>query len=287
MKKASWMLCILPFLAGCYYEERVPIEMISMNQSQPMGMEKSLESTIRFDVGSLEIRGEEDAASLYSLDLDYDRASYAPDIHYDSAFEGEEGRFSFSLESTHRGGIRKERHDNQLRVAFTESIPLKLRVSAGAGEVRLSLSGMRIAQMDIESGFGVTKISAYEPNPIQCEYIRLKTGAGSVDAVGLGNLNFREFEFEGGFGSANLEFTGEWKQSANIRITVGMGGVNIRMPREIGVRVETEKHFLSGVHLEGFNQRDSIYYSENYDTADIRVSIHVTTGIGGLKVTWI
>jgi hypothetical protein len=287
MKKAPWILCILPLFAACIYEDHIPIEMVSMNQSQPLGTEKSLEATVRFDVGSLEISQESDAASLYSLDLYYDKASYMPDIQYDSAFAGEEGRFSFGLESTHKVGIRKERHNNRLRLAFTESIPLKLQVTAGVGESRLSLSKIKLAQMDFQSGMGEAKIKAYEPNPIQCEYIRLKNGVGSIEAVGLGNLNFREFEFEGGIGGADLEFTGDWKQNANIRITVGIGGVNIRMPREIGARVEAEKHFLSGVHLEGFSKRDSVYYSNNYDSAAIRISIRVTTGIGEFRITWI
>ena len=225
--------------------------------------------------------------SLYSLDLEYDRASYEPDVQYNSALEAEEGRFSFSLESTHHMGIRKERHNNRLRLGFTESIPLKLKISAGVGDARLSLSGIKLAQMDFESGVGGAKISAYEPNPIECEFIRMKNGVGSIEAVGLGNLNFKELEFEGGVGGADLDFTGEWKQDANIRITVGVGGVNVRMPRQIGVRVEAEKHFLSGVHLEDFIQRDSAYYSENYDKAAVRVTVHVETGIGGLRITWL
>lgn len=287
MRKATWILCILPLFAGCYYEDHVPIEMVSMNKSQPLGTEKSLDAMVRFDVGSLEISQDADASSLYSLDLYYDKASYIPDIQYDSAFAGDEGRFSFGLESTHKVGIRKERHNNRLRLAFTNSIPLKLRVTAGVGESRLSLSEIKLAQMDFQSGVGEAKITAYEPNSIQCEYIRLKNGVGSIEAVGLGNLNFREFEFEGGVGGADLEFTGDWRQNANIRITVGIGGVNVRIPREIGVQVEAEKHFFSGVHLEDFNQRGSVHYSKNYDSADVRISVRVTTGIGGLRITWI
>jgi hypothetical protein len=115
----------------------------------------------------------------------------------------------------------------------------------------------------------------------------LKSGIGGFDATGLGNLNFRDFEFEGGVGGANLDFSGDWKRSAEIRIQVGVGGVNLRLPREIGVRVEAEKHFLSGLHLEGFDQRDSYYYSRNYDATQIRVTVRIDTGIGGLKITWL
>jgi hypothetical protein len=49
--------------------------------------------------------------------------------------------------------------------------------------------------------------------------------------------------------------------------------------------VDSEKIFLSGVHLKGVLQRDSYYYSDSYDRAMMKVSIRVATGIGGLKVS--
>ncbi len=287
MKKAAWILCLLPFFAGCVIEERVPIDMVSMNQTQPFGKEKNLESTINLGIGSLEITGHERASALYSFNLEYDKNTYNPDIQYNAALNGEEGRFNFNLRSTHQMGLRRERHNNQLRVAFNDSIPLKLKVTSGVGDARLSLSGIKLAQLEFESGVGGSKMSAYEPNPVSCDSIRLKNGVGSIEAVGLGNLNFRDLEFEGGVGGANLDFTGDWKQNADIRIQVGVGGVNLNIPRDIGVRVEAEKHFLSGLQLEGFNKRDSFYYSENYDKAKYRISVRVSTGIGGFKITWI
>jgi hypothetical protein len=258
--------------------------MTSMRQSQPLGQERALESTIRFDIGSLEITSSRKSPDLYSFDLEYDRASYQPEIQYDS---GSEGRLSLDLHSTNRRGLRRQRQSNRLRLVLADSIPLSLKVNAGVGDARLSLSGMKISRMEFDSGVGGAKISSYEPNAVPCEYVRLKNGVGGFDATGLGYLNFREFEFEGGVGGANLDFSGEWKQNADIRIKVGVGGVNVRMPREIGVRVEAEKHFLSGIHLDGFTLKDSYYYSQNYDTAAIKVSVRIDTGIGGLKITWL
>ena len=110
MKKAIWVFFILPLFAGCYFEERVPVEMVSMDESRPLGTEKSLDSTIHFDIGSLEISAEEKPGPLYSLDLWYDKASYRPDVEYHSTPVGGEGRFSFSLDTTHRMGIRRESH---------------------------------------------------------------------------------------------------------------------------------------------------------------------------------
>jgi hypothetical protein len=286
MKRLTWLSCIplAFFISGCDLEERVPAEMASMNQSQPLGKEKSLDANIRFDIGSLEVTGQK-ASNLYSMDLEYDKASYQPEVHYDTA--GEEGRFTFKLQSTHKVGLRSERRNNRLRLNLNDSVPLKLSVNTGVGDTRLSLTGMQISRLELESGVGGSKISTYEPNPVSCDFIRIKNGVGSMDAVGLGNLNFRELEFEGGVGGANLDFTGQWKQDAAVRIQVGVGGVNVRMPSDIGVRVEAEKHFLSGLHLDGFNKRDTYYYSENYDKAKTRITLRVATGVGGFKISWL
>jgi len=289
MKYSGWILCLLPPLAifaACDFEERVPVEMTSLNQSRPLGNEKSLNADIRFDIGSLEISGDK-ASALYSVDLEYDKGSYQPEVQYSPSTGNDEGRLNLRLESMHKIGIRSEQHRNRLRLGLTDSIPIKLNVNTGVGDARLSLSDLKLRRLDLEAGVGGSKISAYEPNPVECEQVRIRNGVGSMDAVGLGNLNFRDFEFEGGVGGANLDFSGTWRQDAEVRIQVGVGGVSLHMPRDVGVRVEAEKHFLSGLHLEGFSKHEGYYYSENYDKSKIHISVRVETGVGGFKISWL
>ncbi len=278
------MVLALAVTSGCGLEERVPAEVVSVIRSQPLGEQKSLEADIRLDVGTLEISSEK-SGNAYTIDLDYDKASYKPDVRFEES--GGTGRLSFKLESLQKVGLRSDRHPNRLRLNLTDALPVKLSVNTGVGDARLSLTGLRMSLLNLESGVGGSRISAYEPNPIPCNRVRIKNGVGSLDAVGLGNLNFRELEFEGGVGGANLDFSGDWRGNADISIQVGVGGVTLRMPRSLGVRVDTQKHFLSGFHLDGFTKRDSYYYSENYDTAQVRVSLRVVTGVGGFRVTWI
>jgi hypothetical protein len=287
MKRLAWVLCILPVFAGCDFEDRMPLDMATVSQSQTIDKEKSLDATVSLDIGSLEISSEKQAGNLYSYDLLYDKATFAPDLQYNPVLGGTEGRLFFSLHNIRKMGIHPQRSNSKLRVAFGNSVPLSLKINAGVGDARLSLSSLKISRLDFESGVGEAKVSAYEMNPISCEFVKLKNGIGRLEAVGLGYLNFRNLEFDGGVGGASLDFTGEWKQNADIRIQVGVGEVNVRMPREIGVRVDSPKNFLSGIHLEGFSKQDSYYYSENYERAPIRVSVRVTTGIGGLRINWI
>ena len=139
-----------------------------------------------------------------------------------------------------------------MRLDLTDAVPLKLTVSTGLGRARLFPVAPETDDLEVEGGVGSTKMSSYDPNPVECDRIRIRNGVGGMQAVGLGNLNFRALEFEGGVGGANLDFTGEWRNDAEIRIEVGVGGVNVKMPRAIGVEVNAEKHFLSGLHLDGF-----------------------------------
>lgn len=286
MKPALFLVIAAMALAvgACIVDERsVSADMTSLSKSQPPSGEKSLQAEVRFDIGTVEI-GAEKGPNIYDLDLDYDRSTYEPEVDY---LPGTHGRLIFRLTSNHKIGLRTDAHQNRARLNLTESLPLNLKVDSGVGETRLALSGLRVESLNIVAGVGDARISMYEPNAVVCSSVRIKNGVGGMNAVGLGNLNFDDFEFEGGVGGATLDFSGAWKRNADVRIQVGVGGVRVLVPREIGVRVDAEKNFLSGMHLEDFEKRDSAHFSENYDTAKVKVSFRVTTGIGGFRVSWL
>jgi hypothetical protein len=278
-------LFVALMFSGCDFEHQAATEMVSTTQSRPLGTESSLDADISFGIGNLEISSDS-LSVLYSLDLEYDKANFEPHVLYEAA-SGNRGHLSVKLESARHVGFRTKTQTNRLRLSFNETLPLELSVNAGVGQARLSLSRLKIKRLDMESGVGGAKISSYEPNPVECDRVRIRNGVGGMKAVGLGNLNFRELEFEGGVGGADLDFTGQWKQDAQVRIQVGVGGVSVRMPRDVGVEVDAEKSFLSGIHLDGFMKRNSRYYSESYDKAKVRVFMRVTTGVGGFRINWV
>lgn len=270
--------------AGCIVHERgIPADMASLNKTQPATTEQSLQAEVRFDIGTVEV-GAEKGTGVYSLELDYDRSSYEPEVDYQA---GNQGRLVFRLSSNQKVGLRTDAHRNRARLNLSNALPLNLKVTSGVGETRLALSGLRVESLNLDAGVGDARISMYEQNPVVCRSIRIRNGVGGMNAVGLGNLNFDDLEFEGGVGGATLDFSGAWKKDANVRIQVGVGGVRVQVPRDIGVRVDAEKNFLSGIHLEDFTKRDGAHYSGNYEKARVRVNFRVVTGIGGFRVSWL
>ena len=147
-------------LSACGLEERLPVEMVQMEQSRPLSDEASLDADVRLDVGSIEISGES-SSKLYALDLEYDKANYQPEINYDQA-GSREGRLFFKLEGANK--FRSQRHANRLRLNLSDALPVSLRINNGVGESRLALSRLRLTRLDLEAGVGGAKLSAYEPN---------------------------------------------------------------------------------------------------------------------------
>jgi hypothetical protein len=286
MKQYLWCLTLagMFLFSGCGAEQLVPVEMADFEQSRPIASETALQADVSIDVGALEVQAA-GPSNLYSVNMEYDKSSYTPEVNYD----GPAARLAVRLESSHRAGIRAERNTSRLQLKLTDTLPVGLKIKTGVGDARLTLSRMRISRLDLEGGVGAARINTYEANPITCDEVRLRCGVGSLDAVGLGNLNFRVLDFEGGVGGANLDLSGAWKQDAEILVQVGLGGINLRMPREIGVRVTAEKHLLSGLQLDNFRREGSSddYYSENYNKSKVRVTVVVKTGIGGFRITWI
>jgi len=270
---------------GCEIQGRVSAEVVTLDQSRPAGSEESLRVRIDYDIGRIEISSDQDE-NIYSLNLEYDKARFEARINYEAS-DGAEGTLDVELDATKKLGIGNNGKSNILDLNLTNGLPVSLKINSGVGESLLSLSGMKLTRLDFSAGVGGTKVTSYEPNTVECDSIHLENGVGSMEAVGLGNLNFERFHFEGGVGGADLDFSGEWRRDAEIRIEVGVGGVTVKMPRGIGVIVDAEKNFLSGLHLDGFVKRGSEYYSENYDESSVRVEVRVSTGIGGFKFTWL
>src|SRR5439155_23241618 len=89
-------------LSGCDFEHQAEPEMVSTTQSRPIGDEASVDADISFRIGNLEISSDSPSV-LYSLDLEYDKANFEPQVHYD-AVSGNRGRLSAKLESAHHVG---------------------------------------------------------------------------------------------------------------------------------------------------------------------------------------
>ncbi len=248
----------------------------------PIRSEEVIEAQLELHAGQLTLEaGAPDRA--YELTLSYNEEAFEPQVDYRLS-EGV-GHLDFQLEG--QGKVRLHSGKTRLNVKLNPNSNLKVSTRTGAGQNVIDLSGLRLQELRLEAGVGETRLSMLSPNAIVCRKMAIENGVGALEVTGLGNFRFEELEFRGGVGAATIDFSGDWETTGEVDIKVGIGGVEINLPRDLGIELKVRKSFLSGVNLKGFRKTDGVYLSENFDKAPKKLRLNISAGIGGIEINWI
>ena len=255
---------------------------VDFHQSEPAGEEELLRANVELGVGQMEIHpGSEEKA--YEVDIHFNELAFSPKVE----FERENGRARLQIGLEGSGQSFRKMGQNIMNLRLNPATPLELDASTGVGESNIDLSGMLIRSLSLECGVGETTLSVTEPNQSECDRVEVTSGVGAMELIGIGNLSFREFEFQGGVGGSKLDFSGDWSELGDVEIDVGVGGVEILIPRDIGVEVRVSKGFFSEFSMPGFDKQGDTYYSDNINQVEKVVKFRISAGIGGVQSKWI
>jgi hypothetical protein len=246
--------------------------------------ETRLNLRLEYAAGSLHV-GSGRPNELYRMDLSYDEDRFVPISDYDAAH----GTAVLGLKSSGTSGVRVSSR-NQLQqvasVALSPRADLSLDLNLGAADAQVELGGLRVSNLELRTGASRASVSFSRPNATRCRRASFSAGAAEVSVIGLGNSRCDEIEFEGGVGSITLDFAGAWSSSSNAKVTMAMGGLTLRLPRSVGVRLHMDR-FLSSFEPAGLVRRGDAFLSENYDRATRRLNLEITTAVGGVGVEWL
>jgi hypothetical protein len=110
------------------------------------------------------------------------------------------------------------------------SSPIDLALSAGAAKVRLDLGGLKLTGLTISQGASDLSLALDEPNQAEIDTFHFTAGAARSDLHGLGFLNARRMEFNGGAGLLALNFDGQLHQDLSVKLSASAGSVTIAVP---------------------------------------------------------
>ncbi len=246
---------------------------------------RAIDAHITYAAGELELF-RADRGLLYDVDLRYDAARLRPVRTW--TVDGEVGRFELRFESSDLEDADwdlEEGEFGRLELGLSGDVPTELELEVGAAEANLELGGVPLTGFVYRTGASSSDISFDEPNPVRMKRMELAAGAAEFDAVGLGNARFEQFEFQGAVGDVSLDFTGAWDGDAVADISVGLGALQLVLPRQIGVRLE-KKGFLAGFDPSGLERVDGGWQSENWETATHRLRIRLKAAFGSVDVTF-
>ena len=147
---------------------------------------------------------------------------------------------------------------NRWNLTFSDALPLEMHVALGAGENRLSLTGLDLRSLSLEAGAGDV----------------------TVDVGGT----LEELSVEAGVGELQINLGAAGRTaSLNGSIQGGVGSTTLMLPADAGVRVEVEQG-LGGVNASGFTQDGDVYTNAAYGTSEVTIDLRVESGVGEVSL---
>jgi hypothetical protein len=240
-----------------------------------------IDVNVQYGAGNLRITPAE-APTLYKMELRYNEEAFEPVVSFD------QNRHVLRL------GVRspESRHNMDMQqgstatIGLSREVPIDLDLEFGAGKATIELGDLSLQRLSVSTGASETAISFASPNRIQAERVDIEAGAASLRVTGLGNTRAAQIDFQGGVGATVLDFSGAWERNAAISVQMGVGSIQLRLPRGEGIRVDRES-FLSSFDAAGLERKGESYYSSNWETAPHKLTIDLSTALGSIDIEWV
>jgi hypothetical protein len=220
-----------------------------------------------------------------SLDIDY---RIRNDIGYLNLTRESDGKHSVSLHFDDEDDDKDDYsfESGKWYMRFSDAVPLSIDAELGAGRGDFDLTGLDVKDFRMSTGASSTTLIFGEPNKSEIEDFDIKSGVSKFVGEKLNNANFKHMTFEGGVGSYYLDFAGDLRHEADVKIKIGLGAVTIIIPREIGAKVRYQESWFSNFSIDrDFDEeKKGVYVSPNYSSAEGRMNIYVESGLGSVKV---
>jgi hypothetical protein len=283
-------ILVLILFAGIVYS--ADKELGSITQEQPLTREKIVMVSIKYGNGFIDL-GKSSPENVYQGEFLY--KEYRPDIDYELI--GDEGHLDihFSGDVSEGGDEESSRHinsfdklyDNEMMLKLNPDIPLDLDLDFGVIKGDMDLTGLKVQNIDLEVGVSKTNIMFLKPNPITMENFSIEGGVGKLNIEKLGNARIKDFDFEGGIGTYELDFSGEFNENMNARIELGMGKLVLYLSKSVGTRISVDKSFLSSFSIDDVHKSGDVYTNDRWEKTKYSLDLDIETGVGKIDVVWV
>lgn len=259
-------------------------QMRDFTTSRQLHGESRLVTRLEFAAGSLRLLpGPRD--NLYRMRLTYDADRFIPLSRFDAAA----GAVRLGLENSGRTGLRVSSRghlDQSATITLSPAVMLGLDLALGAVDADLELGGLRLGELRMKTGASRSVVRFSQPNRARCSSAAFEAGAAEIALLLLGNSRCETISFEGGMGTATIDLSGRWTSNATIRISMTAGGLTLRLPRDLGIRVRMAR-FLSSFPADEWTRQGDSYLSPGYAETTRRVDIDLSTTLGDVNVEWL
>ena len=268
----------------------VPLPARDMERTEKnIPAEKNIKNVkLEADIGLARLHIEpQDGGDIFAGKAYYDADKFRVDMEYET--HGDKVDIFLYSEQARRK-LNLDSDDNDWRVVLSRDYNWDIDLEVGFAECLIDLSGIPISDLSIDIGASECDLEFNQPNPIVMEMLDIDAGAGELKIEGLGNANFEDMRFDGGAGDFLLNFEGEFEGFRKVRIDIGVGAVELEIPGDLPVRIETNDSWLNSINFKGarlIEVENGVYETRDYDLANRGLEIDLDLGIGEAEISWV
>jgi hypothetical protein len=113
--------------------------------------------------------------------------------------------------------------------------------------------------------------------------LRLTVDAGVGEAeIDLSGLDLTELVLHGGVGRTVVTLPAEGR--GHVRMDLGVGENVLQVPEGVGVRIQVDGGLAPVTVPAGYTRGDGVYTSPGYATAESRVDVDISAGVGSIVI---
>jgi N-terminal domain of toast_rack, DUF2154 len=180
-------------------------------------------------------------------------------------------------ELTVTGGAEK-----LLEADFTYNVAeLKPEVAYTGGTVTVKQPDIegRPALLDITGFRNEWDLRLHDGTPMD---LKVDLGAGTSD-LQLAGLSLTGLDIRQGAGKSSVDLSGNWERDLDGAIDVGAAEITVRLPRDVGVRVEVGTG-VGTVNASGLTVDGNVYTNAAYGVSDVTLGLGIKAGVGRVNL---
>lgn len=239
-----------------------------------------------FGMGELVIHPE-NIKEAAILDVTYDSRKFDFNVEYKN--RNNTGFLVLESENLRKRNRDGNKIDNTWELTLSTKYSSEMNFELGACEADIDLGGIPITALTFKVGAASGIIEFTKVNPVRMRELVLEIGASSLEVENLGNANFENLKVSCGAASCDLDLRGDYKGESEIEIDVGVGSVDLVLPRGVAVDIEADEGLFSSIefHNEDLEEIDNDHYqSPGFDNAKDRIFLSIEVGIGSIDIYW-
>ncbi len=214
-----------------------------------------LKSEIKFICGRINIDGE--TGMLMKSDFKYKQDLWEPEVKYE---ESESIGFLkiFSEDGREEKNYNDEDDDIVWDISLNKDIEQQLIIEMAAGIGKFNFENFNLSELEFSMAAGATDMN-------------------------LRNTSISKLKFNAAAGEVKINLSGEYKNNLQADINGGIGAMEITVPEKAGVKIKINGLF-GKVNISDFKKKDKVYTNKTYNSAEYKLDIEITCGIGEITV---